>query len=116
MFRNILVPLDGSPTAETALEVATGLAQSLSAQVHLVRCLPSAQLSALGLQVQGHVFSGTVAGQIANLAEQKGSDLIVLTSHGRSGISRMVLGSVAETLARCAPCPVLIIRWKPDKI
>jgi len=47
---------------------------------------------------------------IPQIAEQRGVDLIVMGTHGRSGIARLLLGSVAETVARAAPCPVLLVR------
>ena len=43
-------------------------------------------------------------------AEELGADLIVMGTHGRRGVPRLVLGSVAETVARTAPCPVLFVR------
>ena len=48
--------------------------------------------------------------QIANLAKEKDAGLIVVSSHGRTGISRLLLGSVAERIVRIAPCPVLVLR------
>ena len=55
--------------------------------------------------------AGSVA---ARVAEELGTDLIVLGSQGRTGLSRMVLGSVAERVARLASCPVLIMKL-PDQ-
>jgi len=53
-----------------------------------------------------------VAEAIVDYAEQNDIDLIVMTTHGRSGLSRLVFGSVAESVVRHAPCPVLLIRSK----
>ncbi|MGM0578992.1 MAG: universal stress protein [Myxococcota bacterium] len=47
---------------------------------------------------------------ICDYAEEAGADLIVISSHGRSGLRRLLLGSVAETVLRHAPCPVLVLR------
>ena len=47
---------------------------------------------------------------ILAVAEELGPDLIVMGTHGRRGVSRLVLGSVAESVARAAPCPVLLVR------
>ncbi len=55
-----------------------------------------------------------VAEAIVDYAEQNDIDLIVMTTHGRSGLSRLVFGSVAESVVRHAPCPVLLIRSKED--
>jgi len=52
----------------------------------------------------------SVADAIVNYATQSGVDLIVMSTHGRSGISRWVYGSVAERVLRAAHCPVLLIR------
>lgn len=52
---------------------------------------------------------------IDTVAEQVGADLVVVGTHGRRGIRRMLLGSVAESIVRSAPCPVLTIRPKATK-
>ena len=53
---------------------------------------------------------GPVSQTIVTYAEDESTDLIVIGSRGRGGASRVLLGSVAETVARRAPCPVLIVR------
>ena len=68
------------------------------------------RLRSRGVNVQSHILPGAASEQIAQFAQQQRVDLIVVTSHGRSGLSRLMLGSVAETLARTAPCPVMILR------
>ncbi len=62
----------------------------------------------LGVQVL--VRTGVAGDVIASVAEELGCDLIVIPSHGRSGISRFFLGSVAERVLRRATCPVLVLR------
>ena len=52
---------------------------------------------------------GDCAGRIIERARSSGSDLIVLTSHGRGGLSRLMMGSIAERVARLAHCPVMIV-------
>jgi nucleotide-binding universal stress UspA family protein len=56
------------------------------------------------------VIKGDVAGIIVDTATVQGVDLIVMTTHGYSGFTRWMLGSVAERVLRGAPCPVLVIR------
>jgi len=56
---------------------------------------------------------GDAGHEIADFAEQVGADLIVVPSHGRTGLSRMLIGSVAEKVVRLAHCPVLVL--KPPK-
>jgi len=51
-----------------------------------------------------------VARSIAQFAEEKEADLIVVGTHGRKGLSRMLMGSTAETLLRQAPCKVLVVK------
>jgi len=55
---------------------------------------------------------GTPARQIADFAQQKGADLIVVGTHGRKGLGRLVMGSTAEGLLRWAPCQVLVVKPK----
>jgi nucleotide-binding universal stress UspA family protein len=63
-----------------------------------------------GAPVSSVLLSAPVADAIVAFARDVGTDLVVLSSHGRTGLQRLVLGSVAETVARAAPCPVLIVR------
>ena len=53
---------------------------------------------------------GFARDRILDVARQEGADLIVIGSHGRRGITRLLLGSVAEHVMRHAPCPVLVIK------
>jgi nucleotide-binding universal stress UspA family protein len=65
----------------------------------------SSQVSA-----SSHVLTGQAARAIAERAFNSGADLIVMGTHGRSGVAHLVLGSVAERVLRIAPCPVLVVR------
>lgn len=66
--------------------------------------LPDTQLEAVALR---HVSAGEA---IADYAEKVGADLVIVGSHGRTGLRRMLLGSVAERVVRLAPCAVLVVR------
>ncbi len=139
MYRRILVPLDGSARAERALPIAARLAQAGNTTVHLVRVfntsdagqsLSSENMEAerkaaerylerttqssdlAGMRVETQVIQdrGQPAATIISLARRRHIDFIVLCSHGYTGRKRLFLGSVAESIARHAPCPVLIIR------
>ena len=57
-----------------------------------------------------HVLFGIPAEELLNFAKQEGHDLIVIGTHGRRGIARLVIGSVAEEVIRKASCPVLTVR------
>ena len=149
VFSKILVPLDGSKTAEKALPYARHLARQNEAQIHLVYVCADVmwaagdgslavlgvgyypiqqevaeserhfredylanlqkELQSEGLEAVYHCFQGDAAAEILELSEREAFDLIVLTSHGRTGVSHFFLGSVAEWLARKSPCPVLIV-------
>ena len=63
-----------------------------------------------GVGVQGLLREGAAGRVIIDTAVEQGSDLIVMGTHGRSGLSHMVLGSVAEEVVRTAPCPVVTVR------
>jgi universal stress protein A len=62
-----------------------------------------------------YYLTGSVPAEILRFAEAEKIDLIVMASHGRSGLSRLLMGSVAESVMRKAPCPVLFIR-QPAKV
>lgn len=131
--RSILAPLDGSELAETALPLATRLAQELGAQLHLVRVVdhfPAEDVAADDLvrmtraaeeylrskaadrwQVmpRTEVVSGRPADSLLLYAGQQAIDLVVMTSHGHGGALRAALGSVTDRLIG-GPAPVLIVR------
>ena len=69
-----------------------------------------ASAAALGLTVETAVIRGRPAPAIVEHAKNGGFDLIVMGTHGRTGVSHIVMGSVAERVLRKAPCPVLTVR------
>lgn len=69
-----------------------------------------ARLAGRGITVDQIVREGTAAQTIVAYALDCESDLIAMTTHGRSGLGRVLLGSVAEEVVRQAPCPVLLVR------
>jgi nucleotide-binding universal stress UspA family protein len=62
------------------------------------------------LRVQSKLLTGPVATEISDFAEKGDFDLIVMGTHGRTGLRHLVLGSVAEKVVRTAPCAVLTVR------
>jgi nucleotide-binding universal stress UspA family protein len=66
--------------------------------------------SALGLTAETAVITGRPAHAIVEHAKEGGFDLIVMGTHGRTGLSHIVMGSVAELVVRMAPCAVLTVR------
>lgn len=70
-------------------------------------------LAAASLErIVAHVRFDAPAEEVAQLAADLEADLVIVGTHGRRGLSRMVLGSVAEGTVRLAPCPVLVVRPK----
>jgi nucleotide-binding universal stress UspA family protein len=63
-----------------------------------------------GLTVETVVAFGTVAATIVEEAQKRGVALIAMATHGRSGLARTLVGSVADAVVRSAPCPVLLVR------
>jgi nucleotide-binding universal stress UspA family protein len=81
-----------------------------AAEEYLARI--KAELSKEGLNVEAKVLTGRPAETITEFAQRNKVDLITLATHGRSGISRWVFGSVADKLVRSSSAPVLLIRPK----
>lgn len=73
----------------------------------LDRMCDDPMLSTLNPRV--HVLSGSAHGEILEFAKSRGIDLLVVGTHGRTGLSHLFMGSVAEKLVRLAPCPVLTV-------
>ena len=137
MYQKILVPLDGSAVAEVALPHAIQLAAMCHAEIVLLRVAfvpvftsddPAAaeraavQESAAYLEqktqdlqsprdkLSTQVRYGNAAEEIVEYAAHHGVSLIVMSTHGRSGIGRWLLGSTAEKVLRGSTVPVLLIR------
>ena len=68
------------------------------------------KLGALGVPVAVHVRTGAIASTIHEFVEDRDTDFIVMSTQGRTGIRRFLLGSVAEAVIRYVPCPVLTVR------
>lgn len=66
-----------------------------------------------GLDIEEVIVHGEAAAEIVRVAKEKSVDLIVLSSHGRTGLGRILFGSTAEAVVRHASCPVLVV--KPAK-
>ena len=122
-LNEVLFPTDFSSPSELAREIARDMAKQAGARLHVLHVVPSdtdpssgaADLARVGrglgegLRVETALLNGSAAGNILAYAREKQIDLIVMGTHGRTGISRELLGSVAETVVRLAPCPVLTV-------
>jgi nucleotide-binding universal stress UspA family protein len=63
-----------------------------------------------GLDVEEMIVHGDAAAEIVRVAAERGADLIVISSHGRTGLGRIIFGSTAEAVVRHATCPVLVVK------
>jgi len=73
-----------------------------------------ARVQHAGLQVETLFVQGTPTQMIMDTADEQGVDLIIMGTHGRTGLAHVFLGSVAEHVVRQGPCPVLVVRRAPD--
>lgn len=64
----------------------------------------------LKIRVKGQILEGTPYSNIVNCAQQEKAELIVMGSHGRTGLTRLLMGSVTERVIGHAPCPVLVVK------
>ncbi len=122
-FTEILFATDFSSASEAASRVARELAVQTGARLHVVHVVPTATDTLLaaetltrvaqslrdGLTVETALLSGWAGMNIVDYARDRRIDLIVLGTRGRTGVSYAILGSVAETVVRLAPCLVLTV-------
>lgn len=94
---------EDDPTALPGYERATEQGEGLLADAATLA-------DDLGHEVETEVVHGTPAARIVETAEAESIDTVVIGSHGREGVSRVLLGSVAETVVRRSPVPVLVVR------
>lgn len=66
-----------------------------------------------GLDVQELIVHGEAAAEIVRVAKERNIDLIVVSSHGRTGLGRMLFGSTAEAVVRHSSCPVMVVKPSP---
>ncbi len=137
ILKPVVVPYDFSDYAKAALRKAESLVDDPS-QIHVIHVLPfmiptepgvvwatvddkdrirhatQAMSDELSVEEFGHLHLEVRLGDpgqvVSELAEELTAEMIVLGSHGRTGLTRMVLGSVAERVTRLAHCPVLVVK------
>ena len=137
-FKRILVPVDFDQSSLKALEIAAKIAQQNDGTAFILHIIP-VDMDVSGMpqyvdlikrqesldrekltpiakehlaQVKYEILDemGQPAEVIAEVAARQSADLIVMVTHGRRGLARLVEGSVAEKVLRIAPCPVLAVR------
>ena len=152
MYKEILVPLDGSEVSASALPAARQLAESLGARVHLLQVTSQAEefavlrgvefstmgaeysqqvldemltaqrdrierylnevgadLQSEGISVVKAIEDGQAADKIVDYAEAAGIDLILMSTNGRGGVRRFLVGSVTDKVIRSTNLPVLVV-------
>ncbi len=102
------VPGDGYISPKVYDEIAAST--RAWAQKQLDRRLAKAK--AAGVRAKGFLLDGVPHEQIVRAAKSKRADLIVMGTHGRSGLAKLFIGSVAGRVVSSAPCPVLTVRGK----
>jgi nucleotide-binding universal stress UspA family protein len=139
--KTVLVPIDFSDRSFAAIDVAIDLVESAGC-IHVLHVLPDLSAAEPGIVWEAvndanrrrhaeealrertldakyagfnlSVEFGDAGKTIAENAGRIGAELIVLSSHGRHGLQRLLIGSVAERVLRLAHCPVLVLREAPD--
>lgn len=134
MFKTILAPTDFSDLSAHGVRYACQLAKEMGAELIIFNVVVLDESNAVdkremaqhkkrlgefvaekvadacvGLKMRQVVDAGQPFGAIVDGAEKERADLIVMSSHGRSGLSRMLIGSVTDKILRGSPCPVLVV-------
>jgi nucleotide-binding universal stress UspA family protein len=143
MYDRILLPTDGDPRTERAVEHALDLAGQYGADLHVLSVVDDAALvsenaavvaealeqegrnavediaeraEAAGVAATGTVQHGRPHRTILDYTESNDVDLVVMGTHGRQGLDRYLLGSVAERVVRLSTVPVLTVRMSEDAV
>lgn len=121
----ILVPVAFSPHTDQAIDRACGIARRYDAEIMLLHVCPKEEVPAATQRLKRLAeregvarlqrfrclcISGEPAQRIIEVAQQGFYDLLVISTHDKTGFCRWVVGSVAEQVVRSAPCPVLAVR------
>jgi universal stress protein A len=133
IFKKILAPTDFSDLSARGVRYACQLAKAVGAEVTILHVVivdesginkremeehkqrldefvaKSVADVGANLRIRKVVDAGQAYGTIVDCAENERIDLIVMSSHGRSGLSRMLIGSVTDKVLRGAPCPILVV-------
>ena len=142
--RRILVPLDGSTTSEAVLSHARTLAKADGSEIVLLQVANSAgeifndpaiaaddiqavesadktymetllaSLKSEGVNASVEIREGPISETILSVAQEMKVDMIAMSTHGRSGLQKLLMGSVTEWMIKHSPVPVMVIRPKAD--
>lgn len=138
-LKKILFPTDFSPFAERASEYAVSLAKKYGSTLYVLHVIEQftyiidigidfrtetsleatarklldntvASLKKHGIEIEEVLLSGNPFAEIVRFASRENIDMIVMATHGRTGLEHMLMGSVTEKVVRRAPCPVLTVK------
>jgi nucleotide-binding universal stress UspA family protein len=139
---SILVPVDFSETSDAALHYAIEMGRVFGARLYLLHVpgetgehfeanFPIGQFTTVGrerlanelaseesalLRPEYAIRIGTPVDEIIRYAGARDIDMIVMGTHGRTGVAHLLMGSVAEQVVRRAPCPVLLVRHRKGSV
>jgi len=131
MFKKIMVPTDGSKHAEKAEDMALSLAKELGSEVVAVHIIDDkliypyevledegkAILNSVqkkgqetGVEVHEILIVGSPTRDMKKITEKAGADLVVISPHGKTGLEKLLMGSVAENTVKNIDLPVLLVK------
>lgn len=139
LFKKILIATDGSKRTQSAVETGLEIARQHNSKVYAVYVVDTVTFTSIpmdvtwenmyqllkdegedavgrvkdaasGIDIETKVLEGNPAVEITKFAKDNDLNLIIVGTLGKSGIDRILLGSVAEKIVRIAPCPVLVIK------
>lgn len=141
-IEKVLLATDGSPASELASEQAIDLATQVDARLLVISVLGTStrpsethepetdsrdslatraqaivqRAKAAGADAEFLVWEGEAGEAIVAAADSEAADVIVVGSHGRSGVQRFLIGSVSDYVVRHAHCPVMVVRGRLDAV
>lgn len=131
MFNTIMVPTDGSEYSQKAEDTALALAKKLDSTVVAVHIIDEKLIypyevleeegkkilhkvqekgEEIGVKVDEILIVGSPTNDMAKITEKAGADLVVMSTHGKTGLERLIMGSVAESALKKIPVPVLLVK------
>jgi nucleotide-binding universal stress UspA family protein len=112
--RLLIVHVEEPPLAYGGGELYYGLPEPSSERI--LKMLEDVRPKDPAVPFTHRLTMGDPAGEIVRIAGDEGAEMIVLGTHGRTGMTRLLMGSVAESIVRRAPCPVLVYRETAERL
>jgi len=112
--RLLIVHVEEPPMAYGGGELYYGLPEPNSERI--LKMLEDVKPTDPSVPFAHRLTIGDPAGEIVRIAGEEKAEMIVMGTHGRTGMTRLLMGSVAEGVVRRAPCPVLVYRETPEKL